>query len=269
MEHLEDDEVEVTDLEPLGNASNSMSSWLASIVLDWQRALQSRRSRRRWRVGSAMGVLLLLITLFTLNHGPFAFLVKGFSTPLVQAAGASSPLAAMPSLTQMDRIACPAFAARSPDTHFMAVLGYRNCPNPQDSYAAHLLDLYDACSGRLIRQLHPDGAIARRFNESLPPRVRHALEKDGSDLPVIAYEQILWSPDSQHLALPFALVTQQPPPQGVLLLNSDGGSEQVLLQPTASGVFSLKWDLIAHPGDRPVSDRMALLQNPCLAEDYW
>ena len=35
MEHLEDDEVEVTDLEPLGNAGNSMSSWLASIVLDW------------------------------------------------------------------------------------------------------------------------------------------------------------------------------------------------------------------------------------------
>lgn len=88
MEHLEDDEVEVTDLEPLGNAGNSMSSWLASIVLVWQRALQSRRSRRRWRVGSAMGLPLLLVILFTLNLGPFAFIVKGFSAPLVQGAGA-------------------------------------------------------------------------------------------------------------------------------------------------------------------------------------
>jgi hypothetical protein len=173
-------------------------------------------------------LLLLLVILFTLNRVPFALIVNRFSAPPVQGASASSS-------SQRDGIACLADVVQSPDDHFIAVLGYQNCPTPQDSYAAGLLNLYDARSGWLIRQLHPDGSIVRRFNESLPPTVRHALQKDGSDRPVIDYKLILWSPDSQHLALTFALATQQPPLREVLLMSSDGGSEQVLLHPAVVG----------------------------------
>jgi hypothetical protein len=237
MERLEDDGVEVTDLELSGEAGSGMSSWLASTVLDWQRALQGGRARRRWRVGSTIGLLLLLVILFTLNRG--TFIVNRFSPPPIQGAGTSSSLTAMPSLPQIDGIACLADVTRSLDNRFIAVLGYQDCPNPKNSYVAGLLNLYDACSGRLITQLHPDSAIIHRFNESLPLEVRHALQKDRSDRPVIVYEQVLWSLDKQHLALTFALATQQPPLRGFLLINSDDGSEEVLLHPLpASGAFS-------------------------------
>jgi hypothetical protein len=261
MDHVEYDEVEFMDLDPSGDAGSSTSSWWASIVQERQRPPQRRRSRRRWQLGSAMGWLVLLVILFTLNHGSLSFVVNSFRTPHSQLSGASSFFAARPPLPQVDGIACLADAALSPDTHFIAVLGYRVCP--KHSYIPGLVDLYDACSARLIRQLHPDGAIMRKFTDSFPAGGRHAMQKGGSAPPAIEYEQVIWSPDSQSLAFTFTLAAQQPSLHGIVLVNSDGGSEQVVLQrQPPSEPLDTDWDLLSHPVVHPVPER-SLPQNLC------
>src|SRR5262249_55053541 len=105
-------------------------------------------------------------------------------------------------------------------------------------------------SGQLIRQLHPDTVIARGLNESLAPSVRLAVQKIlpdgpvGSSPPVIDYEHVTWSPDGQRLAFTFAIAVQQPSVYGVVLMSTDGGSAQVLLQQQpASGPLYTKWDV--------------------------
>lgn len=92
MDHLEDDEIEFTDLEPSGDAGSSTSSLWASIVQERQRPPQ----RRRWQLGSTLGWLVLLVILFTLNHGSLVFLLNSFRTPHSQLSGASSSFAALP-----------------------------------------------------------------------------------------------------------------------------------------------------------------------------
>ncbi len=244
----EDDEVEFTGLDPLGDAGSQKSSWLASIVLDWQRSPHRLRYRRRWRLTSTLSLLLLLVILFALNRGPSSFIVNGFTTALFQASGASSSFATMPTLPRRDGIACLADAAWSPDSHFIAVLGYQGCP--QDSYVPGLVDLYDAHSSQLLRQLHPDDAIVRGLSASLSPLVRQAVQKIlpdspvGGGLPVIDYEHVTWSPDGQRLAFTFGIAAQQPSVHGVVLMDKDGGSVQVLLQQQpASGPLHTEWDL--------------------------
>jgi hypothetical protein len=261
MDHVEYDEVEFTDLEPSGDTGSSTSSWWASIMQEGQRPPQKRRSRRRWQLGSTMGRLLLLAILFTLNHGPLTFMVNSFRTPHSQLSGASSSFAALPPLPQVDGIACLADAALSADTHFIAVLGYRVCP--KHTYMPGLVDLYDACSARLIRQLHPDATIMRMFTDSFPPGGRHVMQKGGSSPPVIDYEQVIWSPDSQSFAFTFTLAAQQPSLHGIVLVNRDGGSEQVVLQrQPPSEPLDIDWDLLSHPVVHLVPER-SLPQNLC------
>jgi hypothetical protein len=209
-------------------------------------------------LGSTLGWLVLLVILFALNHGSLSFVVNSFRTPHSLLSGASSSFAALP---QVDGIACLADAALSADTHFIAVLGYRVCP--KRSYIPGLVDVYDACSARLIRQVHPDGAIMRKFTESFPAGGRQAMQKSGSGPPAIDYEQVIWSPDSQSLAFTFTLAARQPSLQGIMLVNRDGGSVQVVLQrQPPSEPLDIDWDLLSHPVVRPVPER-SLPQNLC------
>jgi hypothetical protein len=244
----EDDEVELTDLDPLCDAGNQQSSWLASTVLDWQRSPQRLRSRRRWRLASTLSLLLLLVILFALNRGPSSFIVNGFTTALFRAAGASSSFATTPTLPRRDGIACLADAAWSPDTHFIAVLGYQDCP--QDDYVPSLLNLYDARSKHLISQLKPDDAVLHALHNSLSPSTRQAVEHiladgpAGESPPVIDYMHVIWSPDGQRLACTFAIAAQQPSVYGVVLMSSNGGSAQVVLQQRhAPPALSAEWDV--------------------------
>ena len=77
----ENGEVEFTDLGPPGDARNSLSSWAASTLLDWQRSPRRRHHRRHWRLASALGILLLLVTLFSLNNGLSLLIMKSLHTP--------------------------------------------------------------------------------------------------------------------------------------------------------------------------------------------
>src|SRR5713226_9154401 len=65
----EDFACEITDLDQSDHAESNTTCWLASKLLAWQR-LSPRR--RHWRLASALGVLLLLVTFFGLNKGAFS-----------------------------------------------------------------------------------------------------------------------------------------------------------------------------------------------------
>jgi Anaphase-promoting complex subunit 4 WD40 domain len=252
LEHAEqepaeqDGEVAFTDLDPLCDAGSQQSSWLASAVLDWQRSPQRLRSRRRWRLASMLGLLLLLVILFSLNQVASSLIVKSFRAAFFPPPALSSVAALPAPLPRQDGIACLADAAWSPDNRFIAVLGYQDCP--QDSYAAGLVNLYDARSRHLISQLKPGDALVRALNSSLSPSTRQAVEHiladgpAGESPPVIDYVHVIWSPDGQRLACTFALAAQQPSVYGVVLMSSHGRSAQVVLQRSyAPPAFSAEW----------------------------
>ena len=155
----EDIEFEITDLDPSEHVGSNTTSWLDTRLLAWQR-LPPRR--RHWRLASALGVVLLLVTFVNLNKGAFSRPRSLLHSPAVVTL-------ATPSFPQQDGIACLADAAWSPDSQFVAVLGYtQDCP--QDEYVPGIVNLYNVHSHHLMKQLHPDAAIMRVLYGSLVSR---------------------------------------------------------------------------------------------------
>jgi len=233
----EDGEAEFTDLGPPDDARGSLSSRVASALLDWQRPLK----RGHWRLASALGILLLLVILFGLSNGPFWLIKNSFRVSRL-------PHSSLPPFPQQDGLACLADAAWSPGGNLIAVLGYQDCL--EDDYGPGLVNLYQARSKHLLNQWKPGDAILRALNSSLSPSLRQALEKIladdpvGASLSVIDYRHVIWSPDGQRLALTFEIAAQRPSVHGVVLMSRNGGSAQVLLQQhPAATPFSAAWDL--------------------------
>ncbi len=139
-------EVELTDLDPPHKTDSKASSWFISALLTWQRPPGKWHYRRYWRLASAPGVLLLLVMLFTLSNGFSSPIVNSFRMALFPPSHPSLVLAALPAppLPPQDGIACLADAAWSPDSHFIAVLGYQACP--KGTYVLGLVNLYAARS---------------------------------------------------------------------------------------------------------------------------
>lgn len=64
-------------------------------------------------------------------------------------------------------------------------------------------------------------------------------------------------------AFTFTLAAQQPSLHGIVLVNRDGGSEQVVLQrQPSSETLDIDWDLLSHPVVHPAPER-SLPQNLC------
>src|SRR5260221_14054542 len=94
--------------------------------------------------------------LFSLNKA-------SLSRPRSLLHSSSAASLATPSFPQQDGIACLTDAAWSPDSQFIAVLGYtQDCP--QDEYVPGIVNLYNVHSHHLMKQLHPDAAIERVLN---------------------------------------------------------------------------------------------------------
>jgi hypothetical protein len=243
--------VELTDLNPPHTTDSKTSSWFISALLTWQRSPGKWHYRRYWRLASAPGVLLLLVILFTLSNGFSSPIVNSFSMALFPPLHPSSVLAALPAqpLPPQDGIACLADAAWSPDSHFIAVLGYQDCP--KGTYVLGLVNLYAARSKQLVSQLKPDDVILHARNTGVSPPLRRSSGKQpppdstgGDAASPISYEHVIWSPDGQHLAVTFELAAQEPSVHGVVLMNSDGESARVLLhrQHLSTRVYD-EWDL--------------------------
>jgi len=233
----EDFACEITDLDQSDHVGSSTTSSLASRLLAWQR---TPPKRRYWRLSSALGLLLLLVTFFGLNEASISPPGSLLHSPSVAAL-------ATPSLPQQDGIACLADAAWSPDSQFIAVLGYtQDCP--QDEYVPGVVNLYNVHSHHLMKQLHPDAAIMRVLYGSLVSKGRSFGKQppvSGSEgpPPVLFYVHVTWSPDSRRLAFTFEIALIQPLLHGVVLMKSDGTNAQVLLQAqSTSAPLYAEWD---------------------------
>ena len=121
----------------------------------------------------------------------------------------------------------------SPDSTLIAVLGYSQNCSPVASVPG-LVNLYEARTSQLLRQLHPDEVIVQALTRALAspsePVARGPQKKQGggSGL-VISYRHVIWSPDNQRLAFLFHLLAPSASREGVVLMNRDGAHTQVML----------------------------------------
>ena len=136
----------------------------------------------------------------------------------------------------------------SPDSTLIAVLGYSQNCSPVASVPG-LVNLYEARTSQLLRQLHPDEAIVQTLNRSSgsvsEPSARMPQQKQGGgSVPVISYLHVVWSPDTQRLAFTFHVAAPSPSLDGIVLMNRDGTQTQVLLdQQNPLAPSSAQWDL--------------------------
>ena len=136
----------------------------------------------------------------------------------------------------------------SPDSTLIAVLGYSQNCSPVASVPG-LVNLYEARSSQLLRQLHPDEAIVQALKGASgsagepSARVPQQKQGGGSGL-VISYQHVVWSPDNQRLAFTFHVAAPSPSLDGIVLMNRDGTQTQVLLdQQNPLAPSSAEWDL--------------------------
>src|SRR5438132_590844 len=138
----EDDEVEITDLEQHDTRRDSQCFWLAPLLLRWQRAPY----RQYWRVMCTVGLVLLLVVLLNVSHVISSSLSERFRGTFFPRSPMQSlpplPASTLPTLPQRDGITCLKDAAWSPDSHFIAVLGYQQNCSP-DRYVPGLVNLYE------------------------------------------------------------------------------------------------------------------------------
>jgi hypothetical protein len=225
-EVLEDNTVLFTDLDQPDNGRNSPLFGLMISVQHWR----SASNRRYWRVAGSLGFLLLLVMLLGLSNTLSFPLVKSFNTVLFPLALSSSSTASNPG---HDGIACITDTALSPDSRYLAVLGYNHCP--QKEYELGLVNLYDARSRRLVKQVTPDTVIESALDRSSQPMNRQFGVHPPPDFhaqvvpPLIYYWHVIWSPDGQRLALTFEIAARWLPVQGVVLITLQNWEMQVLL----------------------------------------
>jgi len=228
----EDEEVQIIDLEQDDPLAESKRFQLTSALLRWQGSLQ----RRSWcLLCTAISLLLLVVLLIVSNASPSAIIehFRSAYAPQARPTPSGSILAVLP---RRDGISCLRDAIWSPDSKFIAVLGYsQTCSYVYVAYVPGLVNLYDAQTGKLIGPLHPDDAIVHALKAASAspgePISSVSQQKEGAgSLPVISYTHVVWSPDTQRLAFTFHLLAPSPSMEGVVLMNRDGGHPQVLLQ---------------------------------------
>ena len=208
----DDFEVEVSGLAEAGDPARRWQPW-PSRATAGQRLLAFRR---RWRWASAAGVLLVV----TLS----------LAGSIVQPPPPGPPPPPVVLIAQQGSMACLRDLAWSPDSSRIAMIGYRQgCPG--NGYEPGLLNIYSAVSGRLIRQVQPDGPILQALQQR---SAGTAPASGGGPEPMIDYSSLLWSPSLQRLALTFTASALSPSPilpaAGVLLLDQAGEPERVQLQ---------------------------------------
>lgn len=243
-------EVEITDLDTPQHAGRATSGYLDRLFIRWQRP--EYRRARRWlhRIVLAGLACTLLAVLLSPGAGVTALLAAHW--PFLQAqqnslttSNAGAPLSHVP-----DGIRCPSQAAWSPDSSYIAILGYtQSCV--QDTFVPAQIDLYAVSPVHRVAYWQPDGIILRALLH--PPGVSPHLEfqlarKPGAGYPrgystvtPIRYLQMLWSPDGKRLALSFAAPTRAMTYEGIFLADVDGSHARVLLYPEPWQIDPTQW----------------------------
>jgi hypothetical protein len=240
----EEEEVKIIDLEEHDPLAESKRLRLTSAGLRWQRSPQ----RRSWRWICTVSLLLLLLVLLSVSHLSASVISESFRRAYAPQARPSPSGSSLPVPAQGDGISCLRDSMWSPDSQFIAVLGHsQTCSSV--AYVPGLVNLYEAQTGQLLRQVHPDEAIVQALSRALSSpsepvaRDPHKKQGAGSGL-VISYRHVIWSPDTQRLAFLFHLLAPSASLEGVVLMNRDGAHTQVLLnQRNPLAPSSVEWDL--------------------------
>lgn len=142
-----------------------------------------------------------------------AVVIAGFAT-FHRGAPTGKPTAARPLSFSpaVDGLTCTRDAAWSPSGSQVAFVGYAptvgapGCPpgySVSSQERSGIISLYQARTGRLLSQFHPDTAI--RSHLTVPPAVLNAITAavnpaEGTPTAyTIDYTHVLWAPDSSHL----------------------------------------------------------------------
>ncbi|MBV9230742.1 MAG: hypothetical protein JOZ18_15640 [Chloroflexi bacterium] len=239
----EDDlEVKITDLEARAaeDSRNEIALVAATRFLDRQFSAKRRPARLAVTCVVVLSVLLLLLS----SNGNLSWLIANSLIPSASYSSARaklSPLLSTFPVVQQDGLTCLTSAAWSPDSKYIAVLGYsQDCPQVHYRYQSGLLNLYDAHSAKLIAQVRPDAiifaALSKQFTQS-------------QAAPIVLYNSVVWSPDGQQIALTFFadfLPDQTAPTFAGIFLLGEHGEHKVFLwreRRTDSFPSYLSWDL--------------------------
>jgi len=167
-----------------------------------------RPQRRRARAALWAGALVALCVVLIVAGAAYAGLIPGLSLN----AKAAPPAIAMTSHDLRGaNIACFQDNAWSPTGDRLAVLGYQGgCSTilQGGSSAVGMVVVYDTTTNRILTQFSPDSLVQPPANA------------------VLQYQNILWSPDGQRLAVTFSTLTLEPAPgvNGPVLTPTGGGA---------------------------------------------
>ena len=245
----EDDAVEIVDLEPPENMGDNSPFWSASRFLAWQRSW----NRRRFRLWTTLSMVLLIasVLLFSIHvslpnfesgngSGAHSLANMSFLTNNTIAAPVQIN-ASVELLPQENGIACLFDSAWSPDSAYVAFLGYeKDCVYGSHVYERGLLAVYSGLTGKLVRLLSPDSAIFSALHTHFPT-VHSALN--------IYYGSVLWSPDKHSIALTFSMGLPTLIPLangnivGVAMVDNSSGHVQVMMSTHPNNSLPVEWDL--------------------------
>lgn len=245
----EDDAVEIVDLEPPEEAGRNTAFWSASRFLAWQRSW----NRRRFRLFTTLSMIVLIISVLLFSvHATLPFLTGTGGNAASSLANVSllannavpAPVQIKPALEllpQENGIACLFDSAWSPNSAYIAFLGYeKDCVYGSHVYEQGLVVIYSGTTGKLVRLLSPDSAIFQTMYTQFP--AIHIF-------PDIYFDSILWSPDERRIALTFSLGLPTRPllPAGTIvgmaLIDNASGHVQVMLGIHADNGLPVEWDV--------------------------
>jgi hypothetical protein len=195
-----------------------------------------------WRLvlGGSAVLLLLLVVLLSLypNVLPHWFIRPGAPMPL--------------ELRPQQGLACLIDATWSPNGHQVALLGYQNFCAGVGTPKPGVVAIYDAATGRLLKQVQPDRFILHALQEAVPELLTPTPSPAGSPAgqpPSILYQRLLWSLDRSRLALTFwvSRSPSTPPLTGLVVLDPDQitGQVWIITDPAQDLNAAILWDTVS------------------------
>jgi hypothetical protein len=211
-----------------------------------ERADGNRRSpRERMLRGGGVLVALALIA------GALLYSVRYTAS---QAPRAQTTPTAAASFLPLTGLGCVRGAAWDPTSRYLAFLGTPDSLCGNGGYTTNVVNVYQARTATLVRQLHPDAALFAALGLPQPLPVTPTPQSPPL-YPQLMYDTLSWSPDGRRLAMTFDLDSGGYNPttgqlqviSGLVLLDADEGNERVLVDrqtgPQAGPAAYTVWDV--------------------------
>lgn len=223
-DQADDDRIELVDMDSGdGKTELPRNDSDTSQPEDLFPSLPSFMRRRRVQLAATTVIILVALAVLLGLNGSLSGLLATVRPATV---AHSLPTRFVPVYTPVaiqsqDGIACLVTSLWSPDSRQIAVLGYdQDCPQALARSMPGRLNIYDAASKKLIRQL--------RLDTLLTPLITKRLGQQGDSS--IQYDNALWSSRGDEVVLSFSLITSSESTiAGLLFLTENGRVSRLLL----------------------------------------